>query len=617
MKKIIYLIVIFSIFHEKVFSQDFPDISLEQYVPACYTFPIDGEIWKKDAFNNNCNPGKWKPISGSGDIILLNENNTNYAGIAIATGREYPEKCADPENPPCVKIDCQAADKNYGEGIMYTGGIFKKGKKYFLTMQYQILITNIPNGDIDTKLDYAGIKLSNSGVDISSQCEFNNDCDDGRTVFNNLNNFKSIAGQEIWNGAGNAMASRQKVEFCFTPKEDFSQMLFFVFDATSSNSNREPKTFFLKIYDLQVSCCENNRDYLGTENTPYYPPNNSPIAHLPLPAFTEVKDKIRVIPTTGDVIVKSTEKVLLRANNSVELKVGVNQKIFSVEKGATFQIEIKPCSGCSSNEECAANYTPYNPQGDPFQYVYIPNIFDPSGGNGSFNSRFFPQTSSVYQMPYNASYGKLEIFNRWGDRVFSSETKCGQPGIDPFSLSWNGCFNGVGLAPDVFTYQLILENCNNMRVKSGSVTLYASNPNCSLGNLVSDENSSTAFLVAPTSKKTFNGLNNKINNDYNIFGNTNFAKDTEIDYLSNIFSVYPNPTKDILSVIIPKDNQDNYDIYIRDIVGRIVKTIKHTQATKESTALEIDIHDIPSGSYIIHAKSLKNRTQLSQKFVKN
>ena len=616
MKKIIYLIVSFFIFHEKIFSQDFPDLSLEQFVPACSTFPVDGEKFVKDPFPLSCNPGKWKPFSGSGDIILLNENGIHHSGIAIGTGISYNNGCSTQSSPcpPAQKTECNAFGKNVGEGVMYIGNTFRKGKKYFLKMEYQIILSIKSDNDLDTRLDYAGIKLSNSGVDITSQCGFS-DCDDTRPWLN-LNNFTSISGQEIWNGSGTMMPSRQKIEFCFTPKEDFNQMLFFTFDANSPNPNFEPKAFFFKIYDLEVSCCENSRDYLGTENTPYYPPNNSPIAHLPLPSFTEVKDKIRVIPTTGDVVVKSTEKVLLRANNSVELKAGVNQKVFSVEKGATFQIEIKPCSGCASNEECAANYTPYNPQGDPFQYVYIPNTFDPSGGHGSFNSRFFPQTSSLYQMPYNASYGKLEIFNRWGDRVFSSETKCGQPGIDPLSLSWNGCFNGVGIAPDVFTYQLILENCNNRGVKSGSVTLYASNSNCNQ-NLVSDENSSTAFLVAPTSKKTFNGLNNKINNDYNIFGNTNYAKDTEIDYLSNIFSVYPNPTKDILLVIIPKDNQDNYDIYIRDIVGRIVKTIKHTQATKESTSLKIDIHDIPSGSYIIHAQSLNSRTQLSQKFVKN
>lgn len=610
MKHILYLFVIVTMTIQMSFAQDFPDISLEQSVPACFTSPNpnDGEIRKIDAFMQSCNPGKWKPFSGSPDILLLNENGQQHKGINLATGREYHVKCSNPNSSPCPsnqQIPCNVFDKNYGEGVMYVGNTFKKGKKYFLTMLFQRVLQNLPDGNTDNFLDYAGIKLSNNANNIINQSQFNNDCD--RFTFTSLNSFQSIDGQEIWNGAGNSMTTKESVIICFTPKEDYTQLLFFPFESSpttlnSSDPNNEPqpKTFFFKIFDLQIACCESNKEYLGTENMPYYPPNNIPVSHLPIPAFTEVQNIIKVLPSIGDIIIKSTEKVLLRAGNSVEIRPS-NQKGFSVEKGATFQIEIKPCGGCSSIEDCTANFPPYNPQKDPFEYVYLPNTFDPSGGHGAINSRFFPQTSTIYQTPYNASYAKLEIFNSWGDLVFRSEaTACGARGIDPFQLSWNGCMNGQAVAPAVFTYQLRLANCNDSRVKAGDITLFAPNSNCNNQIISSDDNMSNSL-------KSLLPINSTSIEKSILEDNTNTKR---------IINIFPNPVSDKIFLTNTNQELNNAQATIVDILGKVVKSF-NLSYDKNKGLFEIDLHDITAGTYLLIIETQDKFKFPPQKIVKN
>jgi hypothetical protein len=225
MKKILITLNLSFLLGFQLFCQEFPDITFDQFIPACLSLPLsDFEKFEKDPFKLSCNPGKWKPISGSGDIILDRVNGITTPGLALATGREYACTCAN--CIPCASANqCKQYDKNYGEGIMYVGQSFTKGKKYFLSMEYQIVKTQSPSGDIDNFLDYAGIKLSNNGQDITSQCT-GSDCSDNRTWFHSQSEFTSISGQEIWNGGGNTMSSRVKIEICFTPRENYNQILF-------------------------------------------------------------------------------------------------------------------------------------------------------------------------------------------------------------------------------------------------------------------------------------------------------------------------------------------------------------------------------------------------------
>lgn len=631
MKKIM-LTTTLLLLYSYIFCQDFPNLTFDQIISSCSVQPniFDTERPDDDIFVKQCNTSSWKPISFSPDLISRRVNGITERGFKIGTGRSYGQTCPNSPCTPAERVNCSNFNTNAGEGIMCKSLTFKKGRKYFLSMDFKIELAIQQINNTDTRLDFAGIKLSNNGIDITSQCTFQGDCTDHRPAFNSITDFTSIPGQQIWNGAGEAMTSFQKVELCFTANEDYSQMLFFAFESVSDiggnvSIDDKKKTFWLKIYNLKISCCEEIKEYFGNQDIPFYPPSSLSSGNtLRLPVITEVKDRITAFPKDGNVVVRNNEKVTFRAGNRVELKSGINQKKFIVEQGATFKIEIKPCSNCTSNEGCTANYIPPNTPGvqtGGFDLVYLPNLFDPSGTHSNpMNHRFFPQTNSKYPMPFNAYYAKMDIFEGTNNnQVFSAETTASCNGIDPFKLSWNGCFNGQPSATNrTYTWQLILENCYGREVRSGSVNIALPSANCSTNLTYNGNDNTLSSAKASTNKNLIEEHKLLQKDNQTISLSSNYGYDvSNLIFTKSDIKIYPNPARDKALVVLSTPNPDSYNIYISDIAGKIIKKIKTGFSINESEQFDIDISDIPSGSYIIYAKSNNSKSKVSQKFIKN
>ncbi len=81
--------------------------------------------------------------------------------------------------------------------------------------------------------------------------------------------------------------------------------------------------------------------------------------------------------------------------------------------------------------------------------LYLPNIFSP---NGDQVNDFFPGTQFTSDF-------EIEIFDRWGSLVFSSN-----------NIHWDGTFKNQNVPPGVYTYIIKSKSCSNT-IKYGNVTV--------------------------------------------------------------------------------------------------------------------------------------------------
>ena len=87
--------------------------------------------------------------------------------------------------------------------------------------------------------------------------------------------------------------------------------------------------------------------------------------------------------------------------------------------------------------------------------VYVPNAFSPNGDNN--NDVLYVYGDCITEL-------KFEIFNRWGESVFVTET---------VGAGWDGAFRGKNLNTGVFTYVASVVSTNQgEQVISGNVTLF-------------------------------------------------------------------------------------------------------------------------------------------------
>ena len=114
----------------------------------------------------------------------------------------------------------------------------------------------------------------------------------------------------------------------------------------------------------------------------------------------------------------------LDAGGAVELPVLEAGSYVAIAENSCFQVEealeveTQPCTDC----------------------LEVPNIFTPNRDN--LNDAFIPLINCTV-----LSY-RLEIYNRWGEQVFSSERS---------DQAWDGTFNGEPLPTDVYAYLLSIE----------------------------------------------------------------------------------------------------------------------------------------------------------------
>jgi len=93
--------------------------------------------------------------------------------------------------------------------------------------------------------------------------------------------------------------------------------------------------------------------------------------------------------------------------------------------------------------------------------IHIPNIFTPNGDN--INDNFTITTGSGI-----SEILTIEIFDRWGNKVFIKEN-VPLPGTD---VSWNGTYNGSSLMSGVYVYHIHVMTSNGVSHHiSGDLTL--------------------------------------------------------------------------------------------------------------------------------------------------
>lgn len=94
----------------------------------------------------------------------------------------------------------------------------------------------------------------------------------------------------------------------------------------------------------------------------------------------------------------------------------------------------------------------------PKPLVYVPNTFTPN--DDGMNDFFKVEGTGL-------GHFSMEIFNRWGERVFASED---------MNVSWDGTYKGEKIkSTDVFVYKLITQGkyTGEYLEKEGRVTLLA------------------------------------------------------------------------------------------------------------------------------------------------
>ena len=91
--------------------------------------------------------------------------------------------------------------------------------------------------------------------------------------------------------------------------------------------------------------------------------------------------------------------------------------------------------------------------------LYVPNSFTPD--NDGVNDVFTAMGQDV-------DVKSLQVFNRWGDEVFSTDT------LDTYGAVWNGTLpGGTHFSPDgVYTWHAIYKCLSNTYEKYGHVNLF-------------------------------------------------------------------------------------------------------------------------------------------------
>jgi len=93
--------------------------------------------------------------------------------------------------------------------------------------------------------------------------------------------------------------------------------------------------------------------------------------------------------------------------------------------------------------------------------IYIPNVFSPN--NDGINDLW-----SIFSKHENTYANKLNIFDRWGNVVYSREDFV----VNGYDSGWDGTMNGKPLNPGVFVYQVVLTlSDGSQKSIHGNITL--------------------------------------------------------------------------------------------------------------------------------------------------
>jgi gliding motility-associated-like protein len=126
---------------------------------------------------------------------------------------------------------------------------------------------------------------------------------------------------------------------------------------------------------------------------------------------------------------------------------GQNSRRIRVSAGGTYSVLVTNKYGCQSGDTIVVVNDHCYPT------LFVPNSFTP---NGDGENDFFRANGE-----YITSF-KMEIFNRWGERIFRS---------DDIAKGWDGRFKGEKAQMDVYLWMIEYTGYRTHKLISGNVTL--------------------------------------------------------------------------------------------------------------------------------------------------
>ena len=266
--------------------------------------------------------------------------------------------------------------------------------------------------------------------------------------------------------------------------------------------------------------------------------NDLNITHTISSGVVEIYKAKNTITATNTI--ESGATVTYEAGKSIHLKPG-----FHAKAGCNFVARIKPL-------DCV-------PGCDPISVVYS-NYLTPNGDG---------TTDELCCLVDNANSFQIQVYNRWGDLVYSNSGSIS----GDIACVWDG---SNSCSPCVYLVILTFTNdCDEVSKAYDVTVLNAGNKSLQ----VSDTSNIDPVLI-----------NIKLNNQFNDFD----------------FNIYPNPTKGKFIIEINNKEANNYSLEIFNSVGISLYKIKNLTQNK----VEIDKNTFPKGMYYIR---LNNKNKIVTK----
>ncbi|MCH8555550.1 MAG: T9SS type A sorting domain-containing protein [Schleiferiaceae bacterium] len=167
--------------------------------------------------------------------------------------------------------------------------------------------------------------------------------------------------------------------------------------------------------------------------------------------------------------------------------------------------------------------------------------------------------------------------------------------ITAANVEWVRDNNGMANVPSFFIKQLINNRASNIvprRDAEGNIVVDA-NGNPVMDSAVAETGD---IFVGTHGRGMFRTGTTKVQN---AFSTGDDALNSALAQDKNAIAVYPNPAVDYTKVQFELENRAKVAITIRDINGRLVKTVNFPALNRGAHALSIDTDDLRTGNYFI------------------
>lgn len=168
--------------------------------------------------------------------------------------------------------------------------------------------------------------------------------------------------------------------------------------------------------------------------------------------------KAFTLKTIPDQTIKIGDKVFLSTDNPGASftwtpdtwlsNAGIRNPVATPLEDITYKVSGISNDGCTSEDSVTIHVLQYND-------IYVPSAFTPD--NNGKNDIIRPFYSGMYELK------EFSIFNRWGQRVFSTSER---------GAGWDGRINGLLQQPDAYIWILkVIDTKNNVTERKGSFVL--------------------------------------------------------------------------------------------------------------------------------------------------